>query len=87
KRYDPDNFLVAQANREVLENQLEHQRLAAALKKMISDQIRIVDARHPTPLAFPIMVNRLRARVSSEKLTDRIRKMQLRLESVADQPT
>ncbi len=85
KRYDPDNFLVAQAQREVLENQLEHQRLTAALKKMTSDQIRIVDARHPTPLAFPIMVNRLRARVSSEKLTDRVRKMQLRLESVADQ--
>jgi ATP-dependent Lhr-like helicase len=84
KRYDPDNFLVAQANREVLENQLAHQRLTAALKKMTANQINIVDARHPTPLAFPIMVNRLRARVSSEKLTDRIRKMQLRLESVAD---
>jgi ATP-dependent Lhr-like helicase len=84
KRYDPDNFLVAQANREVLENQLAHQRLTAALKKMTANQIDIVDARHPTPLAFPIMVNRLRARVSSEKLTDRIRKMQLRLESVAD---
>jgi ATP-dependent Lhr-like helicase len=84
KRYDPDNFLVVQADREVLENQLEHQRLTAALKKMTSDQIRIVDARHPTPLAFPIMVSRLRARVSSEKFTDRVRKMQLRLESVAD---
>jgi ATP-dependent Lhr-like helicase len=51
KRYDPDNFLVAQANREVLENQLEHQRLTATLNKMSASQIRIVDARHPTPLA------------------------------------
>ena len=85
KRYDPDNFLVAQANREVLENQLEHQRLNKALEKITSSQIRIVDAQHPTPLAFPIMVNRLRAKVSSEKLTDRVRKMQMRLESVADQ--
>ncbi len=83
-RYDPDNFLVAQAKREVLENQLEHQRLMGALNKMSTSRISIVDARYPTPLAFPIMVNRLRARVSSEKLTDRVRKMQLRLESAAD---
>jgi ATP-dependent Lhr-like helicase len=51
---------------------------------MSASQIRIVDPRHPTPLAFPIMVNRLRAKVSSEKLTDRVRKMQLQLESAAD---
>ncbi|MDX1708596.1 MAG: hypothetical protein R3274_08355, partial [Desulfobacterales bacterium] len=84
KRYEPDNFLVAQANREVLENQLEHQRLAATLNKMSDSQMRIVDVQHPTPLAFPIMVNRLRAKVSSEKLADRVRKMQLRLESAAN---
>jgi ATP-dependent Lhr-like helicase len=84
KRYDPENFLVAQANREVLENQLEHQRLTASLNRMSASRIRIVDVRHPTPLAFPIMVNRLRAKVSSEKLTDRVRKMQLQLESAAD---
>ena len=85
KRYDPDNFLVAQADREVLENQLEHQRLTVALNKMSASDIRIVDLLHPTPLAFPSMVNRMRAKVSSEKLTDRVRRMQLRLETVADQ--
>ena len=84
KRYEPDNFLVAQADREVLENQLEHQRLMATLNKMSASRIHFVDVKHPTPLAFPIMVNRLRAKVSSEKLTDRVRKMQLRLESAAD---
>ena len=87
KRYDPDNFLMAQANQEVLDNQFEHRRLTATLKKMSASRIRIVNVRHPTPLAFPIMVNRLRARVSSEKLTDRVRRMQLRLESVADRQT
>ncbi len=84
KRYEPDNFLVAQADREVLENQLEHQRLTATLNKMSASRIHIVDVQHPTPLAFPIMVNRLRAKISSEKLTDRVRKMQLRLEAAAD---
>jgi ATP-dependent Lhr-like helicase len=85
KRYDPDNFLVEQAHREVLENQLEHRRLTAALEAMAAREIHIIDVKHPTPLAFPIMVNRLRAKVSTEKLTSRVQKMQLRLESVADQ--
>ena len=85
RRYDPDNFLVAQAHREVLDNQLEHQRMAAALNKMAKRRIRMIEVHHPTPQAFPIMVNRLRAKVSSENLKDRVRKMQLRLESVADQ--
>jgi ATP-dependent Lhr-like helicase len=84
KRYDPGNLLLKQATREVLEGQLEHHRLTAALTKLTSARIRIVDSEHPTPLAFPIMVNRMRAFVSSEKLSDRVRKMQMRLEGLAD---
>lgn len=41
-------------------------------------------ARGWTPLAFPIMVDRLRSRVSSEKLAARVRRMQLRLEKKTD---
>jgi ATP-dependent Lhr-like helicase len=33
-----------------------------------------------TPFAFPIMVDRLREKLSSEKLEDRIKKMTLLLE-------
>jgi ATP-dependent Lhr-like helicase len=36
-----------------------------------------------TPLAFPLLVDRARERVSSESLTDRIRRMQLALERAA----
>jgi ATP-dependent Lhr-like helicase len=36
-----------------------------------------------TPLAFPLWVDRNRERVSSEKLADRIRRMQLSLERAA----
>ncbi|HMN91466.1 MAG TPA: hypothetical protein PKE68_15700 [Saprospiraceae bacterium] len=32
-----------------------------------------------TPFAFPIMVDRLREKLSSEKLEDRIKKMKLQL--------
>ncbi len=40
-------------------------------------------ARTP-PLAFPLLVDRARERVSSESLADRVRKMQLQLEKAAD---
>lgn len=84
ERYDPQNLLLKQSVREVLEKQLEFERLHAALQRMSASRIRVCRLSHPTPLAFPIMVNRLRSRVSSEKLADRIRRMQVRLEKAAN---
>ena len=37
----------------------------------------------PPPLAFPIPVNRLRSRLRSETLADRVRRMRVRLEKAA----
>lgn len=79
-RYDPQNRLLEQAQREVLERQLEHSRLAAALRRMAAARTLVVDTARPTPFAFPLLVDRLRASLSSEKLADRVRKMQLALE-------
>ncbi len=84
QRYAPDNLLVTQSTREVLERQLEYRRLHQSLERMARSQIRLVAIPQPTPLAFPIMVNRLRSRVSSEKLAERVRRMQLKLEKSAD---
>jgi ATP-dependent Lhr-like helicase len=55
--------------------------------ELLSDQkLPIQDAiSNGLPLAFPLMVNRLRAKISSEKLADRIQKMQKALEKAADQ--
>ena len=87
QRHDPQNLLLKQATREVLYNQLEHQRLTGCLISLADATVRIVDTKHPTPLAFPILVDRLRARVSTEKLADRIRKLQLRLQKAAERPS
>jgi ATP-dependent Lhr-like helicase len=84
QRYAPDNLLLAQSTREVLERQLEYRRLHQSLERMARSTIRLVEIPHPTPLAFPIMVDRLRSRVSSEKLAARVRRMQLQLEKKAD---
>ncbi|MFZ0726839.1 MAG: ligase-associated DNA damage response DEXH box helicase, partial [Desulfobacterales bacterium] len=83
KRYDPGNLLVAQATRELLESQLEFERLSHSLKQMAAARLRLIETAHPTPLAFPILVNRLRTRISSEKLADRVRRMQVKLETAA----
>jgi len=80
QEYEPDNLLLQQAYDEVLAYQLDEVRLRKALKRVQSQKIIL---RHPerfTPLAFPIMVDRLRERLSSEKLIDRVQRMQLQLE-------
>lgn len=79
-RWDPDNLLVAQARRDVLEKKFEYARLRAALGRMAACQLHIVQTPSPSPLAFPLIVDRLRDSVSSEKLSERVKRMQVRLE-------
>ena len=82
-RHDPGNRLVEQAHREVLERQLERTRMGRTLERISRSRVVIEDPPRPTPLAFPLLVDRTREKVSSEKLADRIRRMQLRLEKAA----
>ncbi|GAB5554082.1 MAG: ligase-associated DNA damage response DEXH box helicase [Saprospiraceae bacterium] len=77
--YDPDNLLLQQAHEEVMAFQLEEARLRAAFERIQNQKIRLIKAPKATPFAFPIMIDRLREKLSSEKLEDRIRKMKLQL--------
>ncbi|AMW06078.1 ligase-associated DNA damage response DEXH box helicase [Gemmatimonas phototrophica] len=81
--YDPENLLVAQARREVLERQLEASRLGRVLDRLSRATIRVVDVERPTPLAFPLMVDMTRAKLSTEKLADRVKRMTV----AAEKPT
>ena len=74
-KYDPDNLLIAQAKREVLERQLEASRIGRTLQRLERSTVRLIDVERPTPLAFPILVDRTRAKLSSEKLVDRVKRM------------
>lgn len=74
-RYDRGNLLIEQAHREVLEKQLERSRLGQTLERLSRSTIRLLDIDRPSPLSFPILVDRTRHRISSEKLGDRIRRM------------
>jgi ATP-dependent Lhr-like helicase len=82
-QHDPQNMLLDQARREVLERQLERSRLARALERIAAGTIAVVDVPRITPLAFPLLVDHMRESISSEKLADRVRKMQLVLEKAA----
>ena len=82
-QYDPQNMLLAQAAREVLERQLEQSRLRRALERLAGATLVVREIARPTPFAFPLLVDRLRETLTSEKLADRVQKMQLQLEKAA----
>jgi ATP-dependent Lhr-like helicase len=82
QRYEPSNRLLHQATGEVLESQFEETRLRATLASLRSR--RLVRATLPSvsPFAYPLFLERLREQLSSEKLSDRIARMELQMESV-----
>jgi ATP-dependent Lhr-like helicase len=73
--YEPDNLLFLQAFRETFEHQLEEGRLRMALERIARQQIIWKICKNPTPFSFPIITDRLREKMSSEKLADRIKRM------------
>ena len=75
--HEPDNLLIQQAYDEVLYDQLEEVRLRMALQRIQHQRIELVELTQPSPFSFPILVDRLREKLSSEKLEDRIRRMQM----------
>ncbi len=83
--FDPENRLLEQAKREVLAEQLEVSRLRTALEKIDEQEIVVVPADQLTPFAFPIWAESLRTQhVSSERWSDRVRSMALKMERSAD---
>lgn len=73
--YEKDNLFIRQAFQEVLEYQLAEPRLRMALQRMTSQKIIFSKMDKPSPLCFPILVDRLRQQLSSEKLDVRVQKM------------
>ncbi|MFN0170937.1 MAG: ligase-associated DNA damage response DEXH box helicase [Bryobacteraceae bacterium] len=85
-RYDPGNLLLDQAQREVLERELERRRLTGTLERLRRSKVRLIDTQRPTPFAFPLMIDIDRVRVSTEKLPDRVRRLLAELEKAAPRP-
>lgn len=84
KQYDADNLLLAQAGEEVLREELDIRRLEQTLERINRMKLDVHQLKRPTPLGFPLLVERMRESMSSEKLADRIRRMVGDLEKTAD---
>ena len=79
-QYEPDHLLLRQAYQEVLDQQMEEVRLRNMLERIQKGKIQLRFPEKLTPFSFPIKVDSMREQISSEKLEDRVRKMQMQLE-------
>ena len=73
--YEPDNLLLQQAYIETFEHQLEEGRLLQSLERINKQELVWKRCEKPTPFSFPIITDRLREKLTSENLADRIAKM------------
>lgn len=77
--YDPHNLLIRQAYNEVMDQQMEEQRLRYMLERIAHGRIVLRWPKKLTPFCFPLKVDSMREDLSSEKLEDRVKKMQAQL--------
>lgn len=84
RQYDPENALLVQAHQEVLSAELEQGRLLNTLKRIQRIPMKIVDLERPTPFAFPLLVERLRERLTTEQLSERVARLVHDLEMALD---
>ncbi|MCK6423625.1 MAG: ligase-associated DNA damage response DEXH box helicase [Burkholderiaceae bacterium] len=75
RKYDAGNRLLTQADEEVLAQELDIGQLAATLRRLAAAPIDWVALRAPSPFSLPLMVERLREQLSTEKLADRLARL------------
>ena len=83
RKHDAGNLLLTQAQREVLEQELELRRLRSTLDELQKRQISFHEVRRATPFGFALMVERFREKLTTERLSDRVARMLRELEQAA----
>jgi len=78
--YEPGNLLLRQSYNEVMEQQMEEERLRNMLERIQQSKIIITFPNRLTPFCFPIKVDSMRENLTSEKLEDRVKRMQMQVE-------
>ena len=64
--------------REVLEQQFDETRLIETLRRLRDTEWVVTQVERPSPLGFPLLIDRIRARMSNQSLLERIAKMKER---------
>ncbi len=83
RKHDAANLLLSQAQREVMEQELELTRLRATLAELHLRAVTHCQVLRATPFGFALMVERFREKLTTEKLSDRISRMLRELEKAA----
>jgi ATP-dependent Lhr-like helicase len=83
RQHDAGNLLLTQAQREVLEQELELGRLRATLLELQARRVQFHAIKRATPFGFALMVERFREKLSTEKLSDRVARLVRELEKAA----
>ena len=84
ERYDPDNLLLLQSQREILEKQLEFRRLRDSLLDLQQRPIRLIETEHLTPMAFPLWAEQFFATMPAGDAASQLEQMLQDLEQAAD---
>jgi ATP-dependent Lhr-like helicase len=80
KDYEPDNLLYQQALEETFDHGMERGRMTQVFENIQEQNVVWCDCSQPTPFSFPLITDRIRSKLSSESVEDRIKKMYLQLE-------
>jgi ATP-dependent Lhr-like helicase len=86
RKHDAGNRLLTQAEAEVLAQELELGRLAATLQRLAAWPLQHVVLRAPSPFSLPLMVERLREQLSTEKMADRLQRLLAEAEAGLEAP-
>lgn len=86
REHDPHNRLLQQAEAELLSAELDVEALGQTLSRLSAMTLVVEQPARPTPLAFPLLVERLRERTSTETLAQRLGRMLAELEAAAGGP-
>ena len=83
RKHDSGNLLLTQAQREVMEQELELTRLRQTLGELHERAVAHCVVQRATPFGFALMVERFREKLTTEKLSDRVSRMLRELEKAA----
>ena len=83
RKHDSANLLLTQAQREVMEQELELTRLRGTLTELHGRAVAYRQVERATPFGFALMVERFREKLTTEKLSDRVQRILRELEKAA----
>jgi ATP-dependent Lhr-like helicase len=83
RKYDPGHALIRQAEREVLESELDVRLLDLHLHRMAGKTLVVKNLKRCSPLAFPLMVEGFREKLSNEAFSARVERMAAALDRAA----